>query len=254
MELIKLPATDQLPILSSNSPIQQAIRANGFKKLGRCTPEEMRVVLRYSMVLLGMTEKDALDQLEEDVMMDFLREDYGERFTSEDMRLAFRWAMSGKTDVDKSFYGKRFSVAYLSNFMEAYDVKKKELIELDRRNRKPDLKVIEDARTVEQRLHDRFMIFEKFVLENNKIPPMLDIIPCFNHLEMNGKLNLSKENIDAMQKQAEEEMDREIKTAEIKIKDAWIVRSLVKDRQDIEQVNLRTKRKFVEYYFKSLIS
>lgn len=240
--------------LKTGSQIEIVIQLAKQKKISECPDEDIKMALRYVMILLGLTGKDVPDEVEKAVLIDVIREDYGTRFAVDEIKLAFRWAMSGKTDVDKSFYGKRFSVAYLSNFMEAYEVKKKELIELDRRNKKPEMMVIEDNRTVEQRLHDRFMIFEKYAIENKKLPAMIDVLPCFNYLEMNDKLDLSKENIDLMQKQAEDEMDRDIKIAEIKIKDAWMVRSLVKERQDIEQVNLRTKRKFVEHYFKSLIS
>lgn len=209
--------------------------------------------MRYAMVLLGMTEKDLLNKLEEDVILEFIRAEYGIRFTSEDFRLAFRWAMSGKTDVDKSFYGKRFSVAYLSNFMEAYEVKKKEMLELEKRNRKPEMKLIEDTRTPEQKLKDRFDIFEKYVIENKKLPHTIDTIPCFNYLESIGKLDLSKETIEKLQLEAEIEMEREREIAKLK-GDRIKVREMLTSMNDLTEIDLRTKRKFVEGYFKNLIA
>lgn len=250
MELIKKQEAVQSSIRSS-SPIQQAVRANEFKKIQDCDDGEITTVLRYAMVLIGMTEKDALTDLEEAVLLDFIRDDYGKRFSTEDIRMAFRWAMSGKTDVDKSFYGKRFSVAYLSNFMEAYDEKKKEMLELEKRNKKPAMELQQDTRPLEERLKTRYEIFEKFVLEYKKLPPMIDVIPCFNYLELSGKLDLSQENIQAMQKLAEDEMMREIEVAKLKM-DSFYVMGLIKEANDITAIDLRTKKKFVEKYLMSL--
>lgn len=252
MEIIKKQETG-LSSPPSNSPIQQVLNANGFKKLGSCTDQEMMTVLRYAMVLVGMTAKDALAELEEAVLKDFIRVEYGKRFSTEDIRMAFRWAMSGKTDVDKSFYGKRFSVAYLSNFMEAYDEKKKEMLELEKRNKKPAMELQQDTRPLEERLKTRYEIFEKFVLDYKKLPPMIDVIPCFNYLEMTGKLDLSQENIAAMQKIAEDEMLREIEVAKLKM-DSFYVMGLIKEANDITAIDLRTKKKFVEKYLITLVT
>ena len=114
-----------------NNQLLNAHHHNGLKngeakKLSVASLEEIKQAIRYLMVLCGLNEKDLPDEVEKAILIDFLISEYP-NFTTDDLKQAFRLALSGKIKLDFEIYGKRFSAAYISRFLNAYKNYKIEL-------------------------------------------------------------------------------------------------------------------------------
>lgn len=80
--------------------------------------ERLLEVLRYVMVLIGLRAQNYPDEIETQILLNFITENYGGH-TPAEIKLAFEMAITRKLEVDAKCY-ENFSVAYFVSIMEAY--------------------------------------------------------------------------------------------------------------------------------------
>lgn len=118
---------------SGESSLAVVQAADQAKKIRDCTVEEIKQAIRYIIVLLGLQERDIpTDEDEKIILIEFIYTEYGNKYSVEDLRTAFRHAIAGRLNVDREIYGKRFSPNFIARFMDAYDIYKNNLLRLTR--------------------------------------------------------------------------------------------------------------------------
>lgn len=80
--------------------------------------EKLLEVLRYVMVLIGLRAQNFPDEIETQILLGFITENYGGH-TPTEIKLAFEMAITRKLNVEAKCY-ENFSVAYFVSIMEAY--------------------------------------------------------------------------------------------------------------------------------------
>ncbi len=80
--------------------------------------EDIKQVLRYAMVLVGLRGNNMPTEEEKYVLLNFIRSNFGNQ-TPEEIKLAFDWAVSGKLNIDAKCY-ENFSCEYFGRIMNAY--------------------------------------------------------------------------------------------------------------------------------------
>jgi hypothetical protein len=80
--------------------------------------DELKNVLRYVMVLVGLRAQNYPDDIEKQILLNFIADNYGGH-TPAEIKLAFEMAITKKLDVESNCY-ENFSVAYFVSIMEAY--------------------------------------------------------------------------------------------------------------------------------------
>jgi hypothetical protein len=95
-------------ILKAQSKIP--IRARG--------QEDLKDVLRYCMVLVGLRGNNMPTDEEKFVLLNFIRTNFGNQ-TPEEIRIAFESALAGKFEIDVKCY-ENFSCEYFARIVKAY--------------------------------------------------------------------------------------------------------------------------------------
>ncbi len=80
--------------------------------------EDLKQVLRYAMVLVGLRGNNMPTEEEKFVLLNFIRSNFGNQ-TPEEIKLAFELAVSGKLGIDAKCY-ENFSCEYFGRIMKAY--------------------------------------------------------------------------------------------------------------------------------------
>lgn len=80
--------------------------------------EDLKQVLRYSMVLVGLRGNNMPTEEEKFVLINFIKTNFG-NLTPEEIKLAFEWAVSGKLGIDAKCY-ENFSCEYFGRIAKAY--------------------------------------------------------------------------------------------------------------------------------------
>ena len=80
--------------------------------------EDLKQVLRYAMVLVGLRGNNMPTEEEKFVLLNFIRSNFGNQ-TPEEIKLAFELAVSGKLEIDAKCY-ENFSCEYFGRIMKAY--------------------------------------------------------------------------------------------------------------------------------------
>jgi hypothetical protein len=88
------------------------------KRINQGTQEELKQVLKYVMVLVGLRAQNYPGKIEKQILLNFIFEHYGGH-TPAEIKLAFEMAITRKLEVDPTCY-ENFSVAYFAGIMEAY--------------------------------------------------------------------------------------------------------------------------------------
>ena len=101
--------------------------------------EDLKDVLRYAMVLVGLRGANMPTDEEKFVLLNFIRTNFGNQ-TPEEIRLAFEYAIAGKFETDVKCY-ENFSCEYFGRIMNAY-------IEFMRQELKSVKKEVEEVRSV----------------------------------------------------------------------------------------------------------
>lgn len=80
--------------------------------------EDIKEVLRYSMLLVGLRGNNLPTEEEKFVLTNFVRSNFGNQ-TPEEIKIAFEMAVAGKLNVDAKCY-ENFSCEYFGRIMNAY--------------------------------------------------------------------------------------------------------------------------------------
>ena len=115
------------------------IKAQSKIPIRRRSEEDIKEVLRYVMVLVGLRGVNMPTDEEKYVLLNFIRLNFGNQ-TPEEIRLAFEYAIAGKFEIDAKCY-ENFSCEYFGRIMKAY-------IDFSRNEVKVKPKEIEEAKPV----------------------------------------------------------------------------------------------------------
>jgi hypothetical protein len=110
------------------------IAAQSAESLRTRDENDIKQVLRYAMVLVGLRGNNFPTDEEKFVLLNFVRNNFGNQ-TPEEIKIAFDYAVAGKLEVDAKCY-ESFSCEYFGRIMKAY-------IEFARLETKNVAKVIE---------------------------------------------------------------------------------------------------------------
>jgi hypothetical protein len=106
------------PLKIGNSEANSILQAQSTQSLRLRQEEDIKQVLRYSMVLVGLRGNNMPTEEEKFVLLNFIRSNFG-NVTPEEIKLAFEWAVSGKLGIDAKCY-ENFSCEYFGRIMKAY--------------------------------------------------------------------------------------------------------------------------------------
>jgi hypothetical protein len=106
------------PLKTGNAEANIIIQARSTQSLRLRHEEDIKQVLRYAMVLVGLRGNNMPSEEEKFVLLNFIRSNFGNQ-TPEEIKLAFEWAVSGKLNIDAKCY-ENFSCEYFGRIMKAY--------------------------------------------------------------------------------------------------------------------------------------
>jgi len=94
------------------------IQAQNAITIRHRSESDIKDVLRYSMVLVGLRGNNIAYDEEKFVLLNFIKSNFGNQ-TPEEIRLAFEYAVAGKFETDIKCY-ENFSCEYFARIMKAY--------------------------------------------------------------------------------------------------------------------------------------
>jgi hypothetical protein len=106
------------PLKTGNAEANIILQARSTQSLRLRHEEDIKQVLRYAMVLVGLRGNNMPSEEEKFVLLNFIRSNFGNQ-TPEEIKLAFEWAVSGKLNIDAKCY-ENFSCEYFGRIMKAY--------------------------------------------------------------------------------------------------------------------------------------
>jgi hypothetical protein len=106
------------PLRTGNAEANIILQARSTQSLRLRHEEDIKQVLRYAMVLVGLRGNNMPSEEEKFVLLNFIRSNFGNQ-TPEEIKLAFEWAVSGKLNIDAKCY-ENFSCEYFGRIMKAY--------------------------------------------------------------------------------------------------------------------------------------
>jgi hypothetical protein len=106
------------PLKIGNASANIIFQAQSTQSLRLRHEEDIKQVLRYAMVLVGLRSNNMPSEEEKFVLLNFIRSNFGNQ-TPEEIKLAFDWAVSGKLNIDAKCY-ENFSCEYFGRIMNAY--------------------------------------------------------------------------------------------------------------------------------------
>jgi len=110
--------TEWKPSKIGNSTANIILNAQALEPIRFRSEEELKQVLRYAMVLVGLRGNNMPTDEEKFVLLNFIKSNFGNQ-TPEEIKLAFEYAIAGKFDVDVKCY-ENFSCEYFARIMKAY--------------------------------------------------------------------------------------------------------------------------------------
>ena len=115
---LELAQQEWKPLKTGNVTADVILQAQSAQSLRLRNEEDLKQVLRYAMVLVGLRGNNMPTEEEKFVLLNFIRSNFGNQ-TPEEIKLAFDWAVSGKLNVDAKCY-ENFSCEYFGRIMKAY--------------------------------------------------------------------------------------------------------------------------------------
>ena len=106
------------PLKTGNAEADIIMQARSTQTLRVRHEEDLKQVLRYSMVLVGLRGNNMPTEEEKFVLINFIKTNFG-NLTPEEIKLAFEWAVSGKLGIDAKCY-ENFSCEYFGRIAKAY--------------------------------------------------------------------------------------------------------------------------------------
>lgn len=104
--------------VSVNSDEKSFIKSLKTPQIIQRPLEELKEVLRYAMMKVGLREINIPADIEKQVLIEHIVTHYGSH-THEEIKLAFDLAITGKLDVDPNCF-ENFSCVYVSKILNAY--------------------------------------------------------------------------------------------------------------------------------------
>lgn len=114
----ELAKQEWLPLKSGSAEANLILQAQSTQSLRLRHEEDIKQVLRYSMLLVGLRGNNMPSEEEKFVLLNFIRSNFGNQ-TPEEIKLAFEWAVAGKFEIDVKCY-ENFSCEYFGRIMKAY--------------------------------------------------------------------------------------------------------------------------------------
>lgn len=111
--------TEWKPYATGNSIGEQIILAQGYQSLRTRHEEDIKQVLRYAMILVGLRSNNMPTDEEKFVLLNFIKSNFG-NLTPEEIKLAFEFAVAGKFNIDAKCY-ENFSCEYFGRIIKAYN-------------------------------------------------------------------------------------------------------------------------------------
>lgn len=111
--------TEWKPYATGNSIGEQIILAQGYQSLRLRHEEDLKQVLRYAMILVGLRSNNMPTDEEKFVLLNFIKSNFG-NLTPEEIKLAFEYAVAGKYNIDVKCY-ENFSCEYFGRIIKAYN-------------------------------------------------------------------------------------------------------------------------------------
>jgi len=111
--------TEWKPYENGNSIGEQIMIAQGYQSLRLRHDEDIKQVLRYAMILVGLRSNNMPSDEEKFVLLNFIRSNFG-NLTPEEIKLAFEYAVAGKFNIDAKCY-ENFSCEYFGRIIKAYN-------------------------------------------------------------------------------------------------------------------------------------
>ena len=106
------------PLKTGNASANIILQAQSTQSLRLRHEEDLKQVLRYAMVLVGLRGNNMPTEEEKFVLLNFIRSNFGNQ-TPEEIKLAFELAVSGKFEIDAKCY-ENFSCEYFGRIMKTY--------------------------------------------------------------------------------------------------------------------------------------
>lgn len=106
------------PLKTSSTIADIIMQARSTHTLRVSNEEEIKQVLRYSMVLVGLRANNMPTDEEKFVLLNFIKLNYG-NFGVAEIKIAFEMAVAGKFQIDVKCY-ENFSCEYFGRIMNAY--------------------------------------------------------------------------------------------------------------------------------------
>ena len=106
------------PLKTGNASANIILQAQSTQSLRVRHEEDLKQVLRYAMVLVGLRGNNMPTEEEKFVLLKFIRSNFGNQAPDE-LKLAFELAVSGKLGIDAKCY-ENFSCEYFGRIMKAY--------------------------------------------------------------------------------------------------------------------------------------
>ncbi len=103
---------------SFNPLATKIIEAKNGEMLKFCSENDLKQVLRYAMVLVGLRANNMPTDEEKYVLINFIQSNY-QNVTIAEIKLAFEMAVSGKLGIDAKCY-ENFSCEYFGRIMSNY--------------------------------------------------------------------------------------------------------------------------------------
>jgi hypothetical protein len=114
----ELAKPEWLPLRSGSSEANLIFQARSTQTLRLRHEEDIKQVLRYVMVLVGLRGQNLPSEEERFMLLNFIRSNFGNQ-TPEEIKLAFEWAVAGRLNIDAKCY-ENFSCEYFGRIMKAY--------------------------------------------------------------------------------------------------------------------------------------
>lgn len=175
-------------VVCKTGEAQQLAAAMGDKLIRLATVDEVKEVLRYAMMKLGLREKNIPVGIEKMLLINHIEQLYGGH-TLEEIRLAFDMAISGKLDVDPNCY-ENFSCEYFSRILKSY---RKWAAQEYRELPTPPAPVIEFKENLSDEAMEQWLLQEIQYVNTGKpfefLPGML-----YDYLDKKGEITASKED------------------------------------------------------------
>jgi hypothetical protein len=115
---LELQKQEWRQLRTGNATADSIVTAQSTQTLRLRHEEDLKQVLRYAMVLVGLRGNNMPSEEEKFVLLNFIRSNFGNQ-TPEEIKLAFEWAVSGKLAIDAKCY-ENFSCEYFGRIMKAY--------------------------------------------------------------------------------------------------------------------------------------